>query len=180
MGDLNELRLRYRSDKAALLADLGVQGSSTRGVRSALQKLSRLTDQTPLVEQVMPLVREHARPAELHAQGASDAAVRRLAQRVGRIDRLVRVARADRLGRPPLVEEDFPAGPWLLGKAAALGVAMGRPVPLIQGRHLVALGMEPGPRFAPLLQACFEAQLEGTFTDETAGLSFLRSLLGQS
>ncbi len=46
MGDLNELRLRYRSDKAALLADLGVQGSSTRGVRSALQKLSRLTDQT--------------------------------------------------------------------------------------------------------------------------------------
>ena len=46
MGDLNELRLRYRSDKAALLADLGVQGASTRGVRSAMQKLSRLTDRT--------------------------------------------------------------------------------------------------------------------------------------
>ena len=46
MGDLNALRLQYRSDKAALLAQLGVQGTSTRGVRSALQKLSRLTDQT--------------------------------------------------------------------------------------------------------------------------------------
>jgi [protein-PII] uridylyltransferase len=46
MGDLNALRLQYRSDKAALFAQLGVQGSSTRGVRSALQKLSRLTDQT--------------------------------------------------------------------------------------------------------------------------------------
>ncbi len=46
MGDLNELKLRYRSDKAALLADLGVRGSSTRGVRSALHKLSRLTDRT--------------------------------------------------------------------------------------------------------------------------------------
>jgi [protein-PII] uridylyltransferase len=46
MGDLNELRLRYRSDKAALLSDLGVQGATTRGVRAALQKLSRLTDQT--------------------------------------------------------------------------------------------------------------------------------------
>ncbi|MBA4261059.1 MAG: [protein-PII] uridylyltransferase [Comamonadaceae bacterium] len=46
MGDLNALRLQYRSDKAALLAQLGVQGSSTRSVRSALQKLSRLTDQT--------------------------------------------------------------------------------------------------------------------------------------
>ncbi len=46
MGDLSELRLQYRRDKAALLAQLGVQGSSTRGVHSALQKLSRLTDQT--------------------------------------------------------------------------------------------------------------------------------------
>ena len=46
MGDLSALRLQYRSDKAALMAHLGVQGTSTRGVRSALQKLSRLTDQT--------------------------------------------------------------------------------------------------------------------------------------
>jgi len=46
MGDLSALRLQYRSDKAALMAQLGVQGSSIRGVRSALQKLSRLTDQT--------------------------------------------------------------------------------------------------------------------------------------
>ncbi len=46
MGDLSELRLRYRSDKATLLADLGDQGSSTRGVRRALHQLARLTDRT--------------------------------------------------------------------------------------------------------------------------------------
>src|SRR5690606_5588382 len=39
-------RLQYRHEKAALLAQLGVEGSSTRGVRSALQRLSKLTDQT--------------------------------------------------------------------------------------------------------------------------------------
>jgi [protein-PII] uridylyltransferase len=44
--DLGTLRQQYRSDKAALLDQLGVQGSSTRGVRKALQQLSRLTDQT--------------------------------------------------------------------------------------------------------------------------------------
>ncbi|MGE0350474.1 [protein-PII] uridylyltransferase [Hydrogenophaga sp.] len=44
--DLGALRLQYRNDKAELLARLGVQGSSTRGVRKALQQLSRLTDQT--------------------------------------------------------------------------------------------------------------------------------------
>ncbi len=46
LGDLGTLRLEYRSNKAALLARLGDQGSSTRGVRKALQDLSRLTDQT--------------------------------------------------------------------------------------------------------------------------------------
>jgi [protein-PII] uridylyltransferase len=44
--DFGTLRQQYRTDKAALLDQLGVQGSSTRGVRKALQQLSRLTDQT--------------------------------------------------------------------------------------------------------------------------------------
>lgn len=44
--ELGTLRQQYRTDKAALLDQLGVQGSSTRGVRKALQQLSRLTDQT--------------------------------------------------------------------------------------------------------------------------------------
>jgi [protein-PII] uridylyltransferase len=46
VSDLGALRLQYRQDKAALLAQLGVEGSSTRGVRSALQRLAKLTDQT--------------------------------------------------------------------------------------------------------------------------------------
>ncbi|MDO9483728.1 MAG: nucleotidyltransferase domain-containing protein, partial [Hydrogenophaga sp.] len=44
-GDIGALRLQYRSEKSALLAQLGVQGASSRGVRSALQRLARLTDQ---------------------------------------------------------------------------------------------------------------------------------------
>ncbi|MBT9466468.1 [protein-PII] uridylyltransferase [Hydrogenophaga sp.] len=45
-GDIGALRLRYRGDKTALFALLRDQGASTRGVRQALQQLSRLTDQT--------------------------------------------------------------------------------------------------------------------------------------
>jgi [protein-PII] uridylyltransferase len=45
-GDIGALRTQYRSDKAALLGRLGLQGSSTRGVRQALQQLARQTDQT--------------------------------------------------------------------------------------------------------------------------------------
>jgi [protein-PII] uridylyltransferase len=44
--DIGALKLQYRQDKTALLAQLGEQGASTRGVRSALHRLARLTDQT--------------------------------------------------------------------------------------------------------------------------------------
>ncbi|MDP1686645.1 [protein-PII] uridylyltransferase [Hydrogenophaga sp.] len=45
-GDIGALRQRYRDDKTALFSLLRDQGASTRGVRQALQQLSRLTDQT--------------------------------------------------------------------------------------------------------------------------------------
>jgi [protein-PII] uridylyltransferase len=45
-AELGTLRQRYRQDKAALFAELGEQGASTRGVRKTLQRLARLTDET--------------------------------------------------------------------------------------------------------------------------------------
>ena len=84
--------------------------------------LARLTEQQKLIEEVVPLVREHLRPIQLYQDGAGAAAVRRLASRCGRIDRLVRVARADHRGRPPLPWDGFPAGDWLLDRAVELDV----------------------------------------------------------
>ena len=49
-----------------------------------------------------------------------------------------------------------------------------RPGRIIQGRHLVALGRRPGPAFKPILDAAFEAQLDGAFGDEAGGLAWLR------
>ena len=43
--ELGALRTAYRQDKAALTDALRTPASSTRGIRSVLQKLSRLTDQ---------------------------------------------------------------------------------------------------------------------------------------
>ncbi len=137
--------------------------------------LARLKVPARLVDQVVPLVREHSRPGELFRAEASDAAIRRLATRVDRLDRLVRVARADVLGRPPLLDDAFPAGDWLLAKARALRIEKVGPQPLMRGRHLVQLGLEPGPQFKPLLDACFTAQLDGVFSDEAGGLVFLQA-----
>ena len=142
--------------------------------------LGRMTDQQKLIDEVVPLVREHLKPMMLYKAGAKPPAVRRLARRVGRIDRLIRVCRADHGGRPPLPFDGFPAGVWLAEQAAALKLEAEAPKPILQGRHLIALGRRPGPDFGSVLQACFEAQLDGEFEDVEGGLRMARRILGLS
>jgi tRNA nucleotidyltransferase (CCA-adding enzyme) len=48
---------------------------------------------------------------------------------------------------------------------------------LILGRHLVQLGLAPGPEFKSIIEDCAEAQLEGAFTDEAGGVAWLQEHL---
>jgi len=117
------------------------------------------------------------RPLALYRDGAGDAAIRRLAARVKRVDRLTRVAFADKLGRPPIVVDDFPEGDWLLKKATELAIEDSAPKPILLGRHLVELGIKPGPNFGKILDRAYEAQLEGEFTDEASARSYLEDII---
>lgn len=54
------------------------------------------------------------------------------------------------------------------------------PPRLVTGETLTALGLEPGPRFRPILEACYEAQLEGKFTTPEEAAAFARTLLVSS
>lgn len=139
--------------------------------------LGAMTSNRKLVAEVLPLVKEHMCPNQLYAGQASAAAVRRLSARVGRIDRLVRVAQADTFGRPPLPADEYPAGEWLLEKAAKLEVLQAAPEPLVLGRHLVAEGAEPGPAFKKILAEVYEAQIAGTVTTVDEGLVLLKRLM---
>lgn len=138
--------------------------------------LDRLTEHKELIEAIIPLVLAHLRPTMLHKDKASDAAIRRLARKVVRIDRLLRVCAADMGGRPPK-SPDFPAGRWLAQRAAALAVEDSAPKPIILGRHLIDQGLTPGKTFKPILEKCFEAQLDGAFNDLEGGLNYLKSQL---
>lgn len=147
-------------------------GHEPAGAQPTRDLLARLSRRVDLVALVVPLVEHHLKPRQLHQAGAGDPAVRRLARKV-RIDRLVRVARADARGRPPLVEDEDPAGEWLLKQARRLEVSASAPRPWIQGRHLIELGLEPGPAFGPRLEEWFERQLEGEFRDREHALEVL-------
>lgn len=156
------------------------RGHEEAGAAPTRSFLDRLTNQSDLADSVVPLVTNHLRPDELFRVQAGDSAVRRLARKVQRIDRLVRVARADRLGRPPLPDAGFPAGDWLLQRARELEVVDSAPKPLVMGRHLINLGLEPGPALGDLLETCYEAQLQGKFLDEKGGIAFVKKYLGSA
>lgn len=139
--------------------------------------LAELTGQPDLVAAVLPLVLYHGQPVQLFRQQAGEGAIRRLATAVGRIDRLLRVARADQEGRAAASQSEHPALAWLAESAARLKVMDAQPRPLIMGRHLRRRGLKSGPRYGQILRACYEAQLDGVFTDEKSGLEFLSQWL---
>jgi tRNA nucleotidyltransferase (CCA-adding enzyme) len=51
----------------------------------------------------------------------------------------------------------------LEAKAAELNVQESAAKPILMGRHLLELGFSPGPMFKQVLDAAYEAQLEGKF-----------------
>lgn len=156
-------------------------GHAEAGIPVTLSFLSRLTEETLLLEAVPPLVAAHMRPAALFRDHSSDAAIRRLALQVGRMDRLLRVCQADRQGRTGAVATDaFPEGVWINERLRNLGLQTQKPQPIVQGRDLIRMGLQPGPSFSPLLDACFQAQLDGVFDDHPGGILFLESLLRQN
>ena len=155
------------------------KGHDTAGEGPTRSFLGRITQHKDLIESIIPLVRNHLRPREFFLNQVGDSAIRRLASSVGRIDRLVRVAQADLSGRPPLAAGDFPEGPWLLERAEALAVKDAAPKPLILGRHLIGLGERPGKHFKPILNRCYEAQLDGLFVDTEGGIAWLKATLNQ-
>ena len=109
--------------------------------------------------QVVGLVANHLKPGMFHkAANVGDGAFRRLAQKVD-LELLARLARADCLGRTG--NFDCSAMDWFIERARALGVEHQPPPPLLLGRHLLALGLEPGPRVGEILKQVYERQLDG-------------------
>lgn len=154
-------------------------GHEEAGAQPTRAFLERLGCPVHVRDAVVPLVQHHLKPFQLAKAEAGDAAIRRLATKVPLV-RLTQVARADFLGRTTeealAVEDSQQVAPinWLLSRAEALNVRAVAPRPLLQGRHLLALGWPGGPALGGWLKRAFEAQLEGVFSDEAGALQWAR------
>ena len=152
------------------------------GVDPTVSLLDRLNvhsiDGFDVRAQVIGLVAHHLKPGAFRqAPYVSDGAFRRLAQKVD-LELLARVARADCLGRTG--NFDCSAMDWFLERARALGVEHQAPAPLLLGRHLLALGLAPGPRIGEILKLVYEKQLDGEVTSVEAGIEEARRLITES
>jgi tRNA nucleotidyltransferase (CCA-adding enzyme) len=132
---------------------------------------TRIDAPNEIKERVVPLVKRHL----AHLQPANDRTVRRLANflKPATIEELCLVMIADHFGRPPKPRVIHVGIAEMRAKADELRLRESAPKPLLQGRHLVARGLQPGKQFGTLLDEAFEAQLEGAFTDLDGALKWL-------
>ncbi|MBK6942743.1 MAG: hypothetical protein IPH13_21430 [Planctomycetes bacterium] len=66
---------------------------------------------------------------------------------------------------------------WLLEHAERLRVRDAAPKPLLLGRHVIELGVRPGPELGRLLAAVFEKQLDGEIATLDQAITFARALI---
>jgi tRNA nucleotidyltransferase (CCA-adding enzyme) len=152
-----------------------------QGVAPATVFLDRLNlrsiDGYDVRRQVLGLVAQHLKPG-MWFKGRTevgDGAFRRLSQKVD-LELLARLAKADCLGRVPGTF-NCDAMDWFLERARSLGVERRPPAPILLGRHLLELGLQPGPRVGEILRAVYEQQLDGTVTTLDEAMTAAKSIV---
>ncbi len=133
--------------------------------------------------QIIQLVRYHLKPGEYYKAKSpvGDGPFRRLARKV-EPDLLYRVAKADSLGRnpdwlPPEKRFGSEAQEWFIEKVRELQIESKAPEPILMGRHLIELGLEPSPEFKKILDAVYEMQLDGKVTNLEEAIAEAKRLM---
>ncbi len=163
------------------------RGHDEAGITPTRSLLDRLNIHTlegyDVRTQVIALVRQHLKPGEFYKKRdeVGDAAFRRLSRRC-ELDLLYRVAKADSLGRnanwvPREKWYDSEAQEWFITRARELAVELRPPDPILLGRHLIELGVEPGPRMGDITRAVYEMQLDGRVRDLDEAIAAARELI---
>ena len=157
---------------------ISAHGHEEAGIQPTETFMYRLTEEHAFIQALFPLVAHHLAPSIYFRSKAKDKTIRRLSTKVN-IEDLVRVARADFLGRTTEASKTgiYEAGDWLLAKAEALKVNEKPPEALLQGRDLMALGLTPSKEFKILLEKVYKAQLDGKILDKEDAVLLIKKLI---
>ncbi len=143
------------------------------GVTLVTQIADRLKFSNELRDQIKAVCQLHMRPMHLSRGEISPKAVRRFVREAGEHLIAIReVVKADASCRP---------GEDRIG-IFDLEVEVEKETvkPIVLGRHLIELGMKPGPQFKTILNQLEEMQLDGEFSTLSEGLTIAVKLLSLS
>lgn len=161
-------------------------GHEAVGADQAARRLAALRFSNDEIEEIETLVRHHMRPHGLARGRLTPRAIYRFFRDLGALGvDLPLLALADTLAvwGPTLTDAI-----WIprLRTAQALWQAFFeapdrfvRPVPLLRGDDLLAMGVPPGPQVGRLLEAVREAQAAGEVTTREEALALIRRLLDE-
>ena len=138
------------------------------GGRIAEELLSRLRFSNREREQILALVENHMRFADV--QKMKDSTFKRFV-RLADFDEHLALHRLDCLashGKLDLYD-------YTRERLASIPAGAVRPALLLNGHDLIAAGFTPGPRFAEILAAVEDAQLEGMITTRDEAMGFAES-----
>ena len=163
-----DLQLAYMF--GALLHDIGkpdttvlplctAHGHDRVGAELSKVFLNRLTDNKKLIENVENIVRLHMLPGQLYTSQAKESGWKRLHNKL-RLDVLGWISKADSSGRTGRSIEDIhEVSETCFEYFSTFGEKAIEPI--VKGRDLIAIGLEPGPQFKPILDRAYELQIEG-------------------
>ena len=137
------------------------------GARMTEQICRRLRLPNDTTERAVWLVENHMR---LAATPQMREAKRKRFVREPGFDELLALGRMDCMASHGDVEHIA----WIEDYIAHLKPEEVRPVPLLNGRDLIAMGYTPGPRFKEILTAVEDLQLEGQVCDPESALAYVR------
>jgi tRNA nucleotidyltransferase (CCA-adding enzyme) len=143
------------------------KGHESAGVGPAESFLDHLKvftlDHYDVRTQVLGLIKYHLTPIkwfekQTSGQPITDGMFRRLALLL-EPDLLYRLEHANRLGRGGATKPE--AEEWFIARVRQLGIEERAPQPLLKGRHVLELGLQPGKRVGELTRAVYQLQLDG-------------------
>jgi len=169
--DLGKATTTHLSEDGRIVSPRHAQ----EGVEPTISLLTSMGFQKSVIDKVVPLVSCHM---DHLGVTPNKSFVRKLSNRLfpSNVSQLAMLIEADVSGRAPLPKRCPDNVKAILRISQDLGVEQGKPMPLVMGRHLIDLGMNPSPDFKTLLDQCFEAQLEGEFSDLDEGIEFAKML----
>lgn len=148
-------------------------GHAEAGVEIARSFLQQISAPHKFTERVLEGVKLHMRHIDINTKRA----VRRLIANMHHItlDELTCIVMADQSGRHPYnqpVLQMPDTMQFIIDNAVDMQIDNGFE-PILMGRHLIDLGLQPSKEFGIILNAAQEAQVDGEFDNLTDGLIWL-------